>query len=107
VAAGDFDNDGFDDLAVGAPDRSVGGAVVAGSVGVLYGSNGGLTTARGQLFTQVGGADEEGDGSASPWPPATSTTTGSPTWPPGPPARTSAPGPAPGRSASSTGRPAA
>ncbi|MDF2741534.1 MAG: hypothetical protein K0S88_2904 [Actinomycetia bacterium] len=61
VAAGDFDNDGFADLAVGASSRRVGGAEGAGSVGVLYGSGGGLTTAGGQLFTQVGGADEQGD----------------------------------------------
>ena len=61
VAAGDFDNDGFADLAAGAPFRSVGGQGAAGSVGVLYGSAGGLTTTGGQLFTQVGGADEESD----------------------------------------------
>jgi hypothetical protein len=61
VAAGDFDNDGFADLAAGAPSRTVGGAGAAGSVGVLYGSSGGLTTTGGQLFTQVGGADEQGD----------------------------------------------
>ena len=61
VAAGDFDNDGFADLAAGAPFRSVGGQGAAGSVGVLYGSGGGLTTTGGQLFTQVGGADEESD----------------------------------------------
>jgi hypothetical protein len=61
VAAGDFNNDGFADLAAGARSRRVGGADGAGSVGVLYGSSGGLTTAGGQLFTQVGGADEQGD----------------------------------------------
>jgi hypothetical protein len=61
VAAGDFNNDGFADLAAGARSRRVGGADGAGSVGVLYGSSGGLTTAGGQLFTQVGGAVETGD----------------------------------------------
>ena len=61
VAAGDFDNDGFADLAAGARFRTVGGAQAAGSVGVLYGSTDGLTTARGQLFTQVAGADEQSD----------------------------------------------
>ncbi|HZB58589.1 MAG TPA: FG-GAP repeat protein, partial [Actinomycetota bacterium] len=61
VAAGDFDNDGFADLAAGAPFRSVGGQGAAGSVGVLYGSSGGLTATGGQLFTQVGGAVETGD----------------------------------------------
>jgi hypothetical protein len=44
VAAGDFNNDGFADLAAGARSRRVGGADGAGSVGVLYGSSGGLTT---------------------------------------------------------------
>jgi hypothetical protein len=61
LAAGDFDGDGFADLAAGAPFRAVGGQIAAGSVGVLYGSGGGLTTAGGQLFTQVGGAVEGGD----------------------------------------------
>jgi hypothetical protein len=60
VAAGDFDNDGFADLAAGARFRTVGTAQAAGSVGVLYGSSDGLTT-RGQLFTQVAGADEQSD----------------------------------------------
>jgi len=60
-AGADFDNDGFADLAAGARFRSVGGADGAGSVGVLYGSSDGLTTARGQLFTQVAGADEQSD----------------------------------------------
>jgi hypothetical protein len=61
LAAGDFDNDGFADLAAGARFRTVGGEQAAGSVGVLYGSGTGLTTAGGQLFTQVGGAEEESD----------------------------------------------
>ena len=46
-AAGDFDGDGYQDLAVGAPeedDESDGGATDAGSVGVLFGSSTGLTT---------------------------------------------------------------
>ncbi|KAB2966115.1 MAG: VCBS repeat-containing protein, partial [Thermoanaerobaculia bacterium] len=42
LAAGDFDGDGFDDLAVGIPgDRGVGG-VAYGAVQVYYGSAGGL-----------------------------------------------------------------
>jgi hypothetical protein len=52
LAAGDFDNDGFADLAVGAPDESVGAIEAAGAVNVLYGSAGGLSSAGGQLFTQ-------------------------------------------------------
>jgi len=61
LAAGDFNNDGFTDLAVGAPFETVGGAQDAGAVSVLYGSAGGLTATGGRLFTQVGGAVEDGD----------------------------------------------
>ena len=57
LAAGDFDNDGFADLAVGAPFEGVGAAGGAGAVSILYGSAGGLTTAGGQLFIQLGGAE--------------------------------------------------
>jgi len=52
LAAGDFDNDGFADLAAGAPFENVGSILEAGAVSVLYGSAGGLTTSGGQLFTQ-------------------------------------------------------
>jgi hypothetical protein len=41
LAAGDFDGDGIDDLAIGAWD-AVGGVTQAGSVTVLYGAPGGL-----------------------------------------------------------------
>jgi FG-GAP repeat len=61
LTAGDFDNDGFDDLAAGAPWERVGTAGQAGAVSVLYGTTGGLTRTGGQLFTQVGGAVEAGD----------------------------------------------
>jgi hypothetical protein len=61
LAAGDFDNDGFADLAAGAPFENIGASPDAGAVSVLYGSAGGLSTAGGQLFTQVGGAVERGD----------------------------------------------
>ncbi len=43
LAAGDFDDDGFDDLAVGAPFDRVGRRARAGSVNVLRGSANGLT----------------------------------------------------------------
>jgi hypothetical protein len=52
LASGDFDNDGFADLAAGAPFENVGSILEAGAVSVLYGSAGGLTTSGGQLFTQ-------------------------------------------------------
>jgi hypothetical protein len=61
LAPGDFDNDTFVDLAVGAPFESVGPTVDAGAVSVLPGSAGGLTAAGGALFTQVGGTVEAGD----------------------------------------------
>jgi hypothetical protein len=61
LAAGDFNNDGFADLAVGAPFEGIQGAGAAGAVSVLYGSASGLTTSGGQLFTQVGGAVEASD----------------------------------------------
>jgi hypothetical protein len=61
VAAGDFNHDGFTDLAAGAPNEDVGGIPDAGAVSVLYGSGAGLTSGDGRLFTQVGGAIEPAD----------------------------------------------
>jgi hypothetical protein len=52
LAAADFNNDGFADLAAAAPDESVGSAFAAGAVSVIPGSAGGLTATGGQLFTQ-------------------------------------------------------
>jgi hypothetical protein len=61
VAAGDFNNDGSADLAVGAFTEAVGSRIDAGATSVLYGSGGGLTTSGAQTFTQVGSAAEVGD----------------------------------------------
>jgi hypothetical protein len=61
LAAGDFNNDNFADLAAGAPLEDVGTLDGAGAVSTLVGSAGGLTTSGGQLFTQVAGAVEAGD----------------------------------------------
>jgi hypothetical protein len=52
LAAGDFDGDGFDDLAIGVPGERVNGAASAGAVNVIYGSAGGLSAAGDQFFTQ-------------------------------------------------------
>jgi FG-GAP repeat len=65
LAAGDFNNDTFADLAVGSPNEVVGGARDAGAVNVLYGSAGLLSGIGSQLLTQdspgVGSAAEDGD----------------------------------------------
>ena len=49
VAAGDFDNDGFADLAAGAPLEDVGTTINPGAVSVLYGPVIGLSS---ETFTQ-------------------------------------------------------
>jgi FG-GAP repeat len=61
LAAGDFDGDGFTDLAAGASGEDFGGAFDTGAVSVLYGSPSGLTVAGGQLFTQLGSRAEDQD----------------------------------------------
>jgi hypothetical protein len=50
--AGDFNADGYSDLAVGVPGEDVGSATDAGAVNVIYGSAGGLSDAGNQSFTQ-------------------------------------------------------
>ena len=49
---GDFDDDGFDDLAIGVIGDRVGPVNNAGTVNALYGSSAGLTTAGSQLWHQ-------------------------------------------------------
>jgi hypothetical protein len=61
LSTGDFNNDSFADLAVGAPFEDAESILDAGAVSVLYGSTGGLTTTPGQIFTQVGSVPEPGD----------------------------------------------
>jgi hypothetical protein len=71
LAAGDFNHDGRADLAVGVPNEGLegvqGGGMIpkAGAVGVLYGSNAGLTASGNQQWHQdvagVAGRAEEND----------------------------------------------
>jgi hypothetical protein len=55
LAAGDFNNDGFADLAVGVPFEDIGAIAEAGAVNVLYGAAGGLSAAGNQQFWQGAG----------------------------------------------------
>ena len=50
LAAGDFNNDGFFDLAIGVPEDNIGSGDAAGAVQVLYGSASGLTASGNQLW---------------------------------------------------------
>jgi hypothetical protein len=52
LAAGDFDNDGYDDLAIGALGEAVGTIEDAGAVMIEYGTAAGITSARGTLVTR-------------------------------------------------------
>ena len=65
LAAADFDDDGYDDLAVGAPFEDGGLEENAGAVTVLFGSGEGLVTEGAQVWTQestdVPDASDRGD----------------------------------------------
>ena len=61
MGVGDFDNDGFADLAVGVPFESMGGRPEVGAVNVLPGSAAGLTGTGSLFFTQ----DRPGVGSSA------------------------------------------
>jgi hypothetical protein len=52
LAAGDFNSDGFADLAAAAPAEDIATVTEAGAVSVLRGSGSGLTSSGGRLFTQ-------------------------------------------------------
>jgi hypothetical protein len=62
---GDFDGDGYRDLAVGALNAAVGGVTQAGAVAVTYGSAGGANLARHTVLSQssagIPGIVEKGD----------------------------------------------
>ena len=52
LARGDFDGNGFADLAVGVPGEDIGEISRAGAVNVIYGSAAGLTTTGDQFWSQ-------------------------------------------------------
>lgn len=52
LAAGDFDGNGKQDLAIGLPGGSVGGVSGAGAVVVIYGSSGGLMSTGNQIWNE-------------------------------------------------------
>lgn len=52
LAVGDFDEDGYADLAIGAKGEDVGTVNEAGAVLIAYGSSSGITGARDQLITR-------------------------------------------------------
>jgi hypothetical protein len=56
LASGDFDGDGFDDLAIGVPGEAVGTIASAGGVNVLYGTSSLLTAGGDQFISQANSA---------------------------------------------------
>ena len=54
AARGDFNDDGFADLAIGSPLETVGSTTAAGAVHVVYGGVGGLSETVTQFFTESG-----------------------------------------------------
>lgn len=65
IQTGDFNDDGFGDIAIGVPYEDINGQVDAGAVNVIYGSARGLTRTGNQLWhqdsTNIEGAAEAGD----------------------------------------------
>lgn len=66
LKAGDFDNDGFDDLVIGVEDEGIGSLAKAGVVHVIYGSGAGLSASGSEQWhqnvTSVQDAAHAGDG---------------------------------------------
>jgi plastocyanin len=66
LASGDFDNDGFCDLAVGVPGEGINNVAGAGVVHIIYGAGGGLSAFGDELWHQgssgINGRQEAYDG---------------------------------------------
>ena len=62
MASGDFNADGFADLAIGAPGTSPVGGMERGMVVVMYGSAAGLTSTGSQIWESLAAADLAGTG---------------------------------------------
>ena len=102
----DFNNDGFGDLAVGAPGENVGRRRSdAGAISVLYGRANGMRSNR-RWITQntpaCPGSRRRATSSGPLWSPAGSTATASGTWPSAPRGGRRAAAVTPGRSPSCT-----
>jgi hypothetical protein len=62
LAAGDFNGDGYADLAIGSPGEAIGDIPAAGSVRILYGSGSGLTATGANDFHQdIAGIPDESE----------------------------------------------
>ncbi len=78
LAAGDFNNDGFEDLAIGVAREDVGGEENAGAVNVIYGGPEGLAPPGNQIWapstaTTLSGGPEGATTLVERLPPVTST----------------------------------
>ena len=65
LATGDFNNDSFDDIAIGVPEEDMGVLFWIGAVNILYGTAAGLSATDNQLWNQdspgISGGIERGD----------------------------------------------
>lgn len=61
LAAGDFNGDGFDDLAIGAPAKNPGGAPAGGVVYVFRGSASGFSPGTAMTLASLGSSNAAGD----------------------------------------------
>jgi len=52
LTVGDFDKDGYADLAIGVPGENLGSLADAGAVAIIYGGSGGLSASGDQLWDQ-------------------------------------------------------